>query len=398
MSFARFTQVIPLLVMGLALVFAAQLAQAQTETVLYNFTGGSDGGKPVANLTSDGKGNFYGTTTEGGLKFGPDGYGTVFELSPNGNGGWNETVLYTFCPAAPACPDGAFPYSSVIFDSAGNLYGIAYAGGAYDRGVVFELNPAQTSWAETVLYSFTGGSDGGSPTSNLIMDPSGNLFGTNSAGVFELKWSGGGWAEQVIYRPQNYPQVVTGLTMDAAGNIFGVGYSSAFELSPNGNGGWNPTVLHNFLTRYFLGPDPIGAPALDKAGNFYGATYHGGANKSGKIYEVSLRRGKWTLKTLYSFGGHVGDGSNPDAGLVLDASGNIYGTTLSGGGSGYGTVFELVAPIGKGSYQEKVLWSFNGTDGRAPYASLILDSAGNLYGTTRSGGSSGPGVVFKVTP
>ena len=265
-------------------------------------------------------------------------------------------------------------------------------------GVVFELQPSTTGWEETVLYSFTGGSDGGRPKSNLIMDPSGNLFGTNSAGVFELKWSGGGWAEQVIYRPQNYPQVVTGLTMDAAGNIFGVGYSSAFELSPNGNGGWNPTVLHNFLTRYFLGPDPIGAPALDKAGNFYGATYHGGANKSGKIYEVSLRRGKWTLKTLYSFGGHVGDGSNPDAGLVLDASGNIYGTTLSGGGSGYGTVFELVAPIGKGSYQEKVLWSFNGTDGRAPYASLILDSAGNLYGTTRSGGSSGPGVVFKVTP
>jgi uncharacterized repeat protein (TIGR03803 family) len=139
MSFARFTQAIPLLVMGLALVCAAHLAPAQTETVLYNFTGGSDGGQPVANLTSDGKGNFYGSTTEGGLKFG-NGYGTVFELSPNGNGGWNETVLYTFCPA-PVCPDGAYPYSSVIFDSVGNLYGTAYTGGAYDRGVVFKVTP-----------------------------------------------------------------------------------------------------------------------------------------------------------------------------------------------------------------------------------------------------------------
>jgi uncharacterized repeat protein (TIGR03803 family) len=160
--------------------------------VLYNFTGGSDGSGPLSNLTSDGKGNFFGTTEQGGLKFGADGFGTVFKLSPNGNGGWNESVLHTFC-SAPMCPDAAYPYfSDVIFDVAGNLYGTAFSGGAYDMGVVFELQPSTTGWEETVLYSFTGGSDGGSPANNLIMDPSGNLFGTNSAGVFELRRSSGG--------------------------------------------------------------------------------------------------------------------------------------------------------------------------------------------------------------
>jgi uncharacterized repeat protein (TIGR03803 family) len=137
------------------------------------------------------------------------------------------------------------------------------------------------------------------------MDPSGNLFGTNSAGVFELRRSSGGWTEQVIYQPQYYARLVTGLTLDATGNNFGVGYSSAFELSPNGNGGWTPTVLHTFMTRYFLGPNPVGAPVIDKAGNFYGATYRGGANKFGTIYKITFRNGKWREKALYSFTGEI---------------------------------------------------------------------------------------------
>lgn len=273
--------------------------------MLYNFTGGSDGSGPLSNLTSDGKGNFFGTTEQGGLKFGADGFGTVFKLSPNGNGGWNESVLHTFC-SAPMCPDAAYPYfSDVIFDGAGNLYGTAFSGGAYDMGVVFELQPSTTGWEETVLYSFTGGSDGGSPANNLIMDPSGNLFGTNSAGVFELRRSSGGWTEQVIYQPQYFARLVTGLTLDATGNNFGAGYSSAFELSPNGNGGWTPTVLHTFMTRYFLGPNPVGAPVIDKAENFYGATYRGGANKFGTIYKITFRNGKWREKALYSFTGEI---------------------------------------------------------------------------------------------
>jgi uncharacterized repeat protein (TIGR03803 family) len=252
------------------------------------------------------------------------------------------------------CPDGAYPYfSGVIFDGAGNLYGTAFSGGAYDMGVVFELQPSTTGWEEAVLYSFTGGSDGGSPASNLITDPSGNLFGTNSAGVFELRRSSGGWTEHAIYQSQYYARLVTGLTLDAAGNIFGVGYSSAFELSPNGNGGWTPTVFHTFITRCLLGPNPVGAPVIDKAGNFYGATYRGGANKLGTIYKITFRNGKWREKALYSFTGPVGDGRNPTAGIVLDASGNIYGTTFRGGPYDNGTVFELVAPVGKGSYQEK---------------------------------------------
>src|SRR5258708_16941105 len=178
--------------------FALRLAQAQTETVVYNFKGGSDGFTPQSQLTSDGAGNFYGTTGFGGL-----GSGTVFELSPNGSGGWNETVLYSFTGGA----DGSVPYFSyVLFDSEGNLYGTTYWGGSYGYGAVFELSPEGTSWRETVLYSFTGGPDDANPMNGLIMDTAGNLYGRNyvSRGgkgtIFELSKAGGGLAEQGVYK------------------------------------------------------------------------------------------------------------------------------------------------------------------------------------------------------
>src|SRR5208337_984956 len=148
-----------LAVISVLLPIAARPAQAQTETVLYNFAGNPDGAFPASNLTSDGAGNFYGTTYGGGL-----GRGTVFELSPNGGGGWNETVLYSFC-SAPNCADGSHPmYADVILDSAGNLYGTTEAGGAYGWGVVFELTPVGITWTETVLYSFANDGDGANPS------------------------------------------------------------------------------------------------------------------------------------------------------------------------------------------------------------------------------------------
>jgi uncharacterized repeat protein (TIGR03803 family) len=395
-------------VLSALLLIAARPAQCQTETVLYNFTPGSDGTDPSSRLTSDGAGNLYGTTYEGGL-----GVGTVFELSPNGSGGWNETVLYSFAGE----PDGARPfYSDLIFDGVGNLYGTTYLGGANEHGVVFELSPVGGSWVETVLYRFGGGTDGAYPVNGLIMDPAGNLYGATNAGgtsgwgtVFELSPSGNGWTEQVIYNIETQRHYSdAGLTMDVAGNIFGVSFSTVFELSPNGKGGWNPAVIHTFTGRED-GSYPEGTLVLDKAGSLYGTTARGGAERDnakncGTVYKLSPGKNrKWTKKILYSFNCGQKDGRHPYAGIVFDAAGNIYGTTFNGGkydGPDLigGTVYELVAPVGKGGYKEKVLWSFHGTDGAGPLSGLILDSAGNLYGTTQDGGSGTSGVVFELTP
>jgi uncharacterized repeat protein (TIGR03803 family) len=383
-----------------ALLLTAQPAQGQTEIVLYDFTGGSDGGDPGYTVTADGAGNFYGTTYGGGLGQGFSGHGTVFELSPNGFGGWNETVLYTFTGGA----DGGQPaYSGLIFDKSGNLYGTACCGGANGHGVVFELSPVGNSWTETVLYSFTDGMDGASPFGSLVMDTAGNLYGTTLEGgvgkhgiVFELSPSGSGWTEQVISAVS--PTYFGGLTLDVPGNIFGGAARGAKvgELRPNGRGGWNPTLIHTFTGTPNDGSDAQGTVVFDRAGNLYGTTSVGGTENYGTVYKLSPEKnGKWTEKILYSFNGGT-DGRTPAAGVVLDAAGNIYGVTEGGGQYGLGTVFALAAPVDSGSYKEKILWSFNGTDGQEPYYPMILDG-GKLYGTVPFGGASGWGAVFEVT-
>jgi len=367
-------------------------ANAQTETILYAFPGGDGNGwGPVSNLTSDGAGNFYGTTVFGGIPSEQGGYGTVYELSPNGSGGWTETALYDFC-SVPNCTDGGNPFGPVIFDSKGNLYGTTYGAGAYGYGVVFELSPVGTSWSETVLHSFAGGADGGFPECGLIFDPAGNLYGSTlnyyglSGTIFELSPSGNGWINQVIFDLGPYSSAALNLAMDATGNIYGVLPGGVFELSPNGNGGWTQTMIYGFT-----GPQgQKGPPVLDQAGNVYFTTKADGAHTLGAVYKVSPGKQGWTGKILYSFKWGGKDGRYPLAGVAFDSIGNIYGTTSAGGEYKDGTVFELVAPVGKGKYKEKVLWSFNGTDGEDPQDSLILDSAGNLYGTA--------GIVFEITP
>jgi uncharacterized repeat protein (TIGR03803 family) len=399
------------------LLIAARPALAQTETVVYNFAGSSDGSNPNSTLTSDGVGNFYGTTNSGGTA-GSFGYGTVFELSPNGSGGWNETVLYRFTGGA----DGASPAagSNLILDGLGNLYGTTYSGGANGDGVVFELSRTDNSWDETVLYSFASGTGGANPQSGLIFDSAGNLYGTTSTGganglgtVFKLSRFGG-WTERAIYpifTNTGCSRGSAGLTMDSAGNIFGVGCETVFELSPKGKGGWNSTAIYTFPGSLRDGVDPQGTPVLDKAGNLYGTTWAGGSNNHGMVYKLSPGKTGWTEKSLYSFKGPKKDGNGP-GGLVFDTAGNIYGTTFGGGGGdSYGAIFELVAAIGKGRYQEKILWSFEDIykyqDGIEPVAGLVLDGAGNLYGTTSIGGNvltgycgpyNGCGLAFKVTP
>jgi uncharacterized repeat protein (TIGR03803 family) len=265
----------------LTTLLAARPAQAQTETVVHSFgVKAGDGVSPESRLTADAAGNLYGTTAYGGVVV----YGTVFELSPNRHGGWNETVLYTFTGGA----DGAEPdLSYVTFDSAGKLYGTTFAGGAYGLGVVFELSPTGTGWTETVLHNFGGyAGDGAKPINGLIMDRAGNLYGTTAFGgsgsdgaVFELSPSDGGWTEQVIY---NVESTGSGLTMDGAGNIFGTSISTVFELSPNGIGGWNPAVIHTFSgarAKHYVYPN--GTPVLDHAGTLYGTTFDGGDKNNG---------------------------------------------------------------------------------------------------------------------
>jgi uncharacterized repeat protein (TIGR03803 family) len=391
-------------VLSALLLIAVRPAQAQTETVLYILPSYIDQAYCQPHLTSDGAGNFYGVAGTA------SGYGSVFELSPNGSGGWNETTLYNFTGGA----DGGYPgYSYLIFDRLGNFYGTTYEGGANGAGVVFELSPVGGSWTETVLYNFVGGTDG-YPDSGLVTDSAGNLYGTDGAGyeingsaaVFELSPSRGGWTEQTITIYEGLGNGFSnwaGLTIDGAGNIFGTTNFTAFELSPNGSGGWNSpaTAIYTFPSDGPGAAYPEGTLMLDQAGNLYGTTIGGGAKEYGTVYKLTpvttgKKAGTWTEKILYSFKGGK-DGATPWAGVVFDLAGNIYGTTTAGGKYGEGTVFELVAPVGTGSYKEKILWSFNGTDGAGPTGSLILDS-GILYGITYSGGSHGEGVVFEVNP
>ena len=364
------------------------------EIVLYNFAGSSDGLYPESSLTFDSAGNLYGTTTLGG----PFGNGTIYELSPNGNGGWNKSLLYAFTGAA----DGGYPTSNLVFDSAGNLYGKAYGGGAYGYGVVFELSLAEGNWAEAVLYNFASDSGDEANPGNLIMDPAGNLYGTIDAGVFELTPSVGGWTNQMIFSVET----ISGLTMDAAGNIFGTGILpdgwGTYQLSPNGNGAWNPTTLHIFAGVGHDGDAAWGTPVADLAGNVFGTTCFGGTYGGGIVYKLRLiaegkNKGLWIESILHSFKGGL-DGACPMAGLALDAAGNIYGSTMEAGYFSYGTVFELASPQGKRDYKEKLLWSFNGADGEQPYSSLILDGAGNLYGAGMQGGANTRGIIFEVIP
>jgi uncharacterized repeat protein (TIGR03803 family) len=381
-------------------------ATAQTEKILYSFTGGSDGGAPQGGLVLDGKGNLYGTTQQGGSNSG----GTVFELTPNSNGTWTEQVLYSFTGLF-GNSDGAFPYGSLVFDSKGNLYGTTVFGGTSFQGTVFELSPGTNgTWTENILYNFTGGADGGAPYGpGLSIDRAGNLYGTTNTGgsngfgvVFEVvAGSNGNWTEKVLHAftggdDGSYP-FGGPLLVDSTGSLYGNtsqggthDYGVVFKMTPNANGTWTEKVLYAFKNTDGT-TSPIGALAFDTHGNIYGTAYD--------AFELSPgSNGSWTEKPLHLFAGGS-DGADPESGLVIDAAGNLYGTTNTGG-KHRGTVFEL-SPGSNGNWTEKILHRFSptGGDGIFPYiVNLIIDGSGHLYGTTSGGGSSGFGVVYKVTP
>jgi uncharacterized repeat protein (TIGR03803 family) len=364
---------------------------------LYQFKAGNDGTQPYGGVTIDTKRKaLYGTTSEDG-SFAA---GTVYKLTEHG-----ESVLYSFTGTGG---DGEYPsYPGYLaLDASGNLYGATTAGGNYGIGcgsigcgVVFKV---EQTGEEIILHEFSGAPDGVNPAGSLAIDASGSVYGTTYLGgtyglgtVFKVDSSGN---ETVLYSfnpgvGDGY-EPFSGLVRDAAGNLYGAtlvggtnGLGTVFEINTSGT----ETVIHNFPSNSQDGAEPWAGLVLDGKGNLYGTTYQGGADNYGTVFKIS-RAGTETV--LYSFGPPP-DGEGPTYGnnVIVDSAGNLYGMTASGGAYGLGTIYKIDA-----NGNETVLHSFSGPDGRAPYSGLAFDPAGNLYGTTSAGGAYGGGVIFRITP
>jgi uncharacterized repeat protein (TIGR03803 family) len=406
-----------------AYLFALSLnAGAQTYKILHAFTGGTDGGGVYGSVVMDNQGNLYGTTSGGGAY----GYGTVFELSPNADGTWAETVLHSFMLNDP---EGSEPMSSLIFDPAGNLYGTTPTAGPHNAGTAFELTPGSGGWTLSVLYGFCAQSlcsDGAAPQAGLIMDRRGALYGAGGGGalsagvVVELSPGPTGWTESVLYvfganNGTGGTDPFGGLLLDSTGDLYGTtslggnmscgvygcGVVYGLRKMPSG---WKESVLHRFGAIYNDGTFPgSGRLALDANGNLYGTTADGGGTGCasgvgcGTVFKIARGQASRKEDVIHSFG--VGaNGSAPYSGLLFDGAGNAYGTTaFSGTGCECGTIYKLSLDS-QGQWQYTVVYTFNGIDGDLPVAGLIPDGSGNLYGTTAVGGSGGYGVVFEITP
>jgi uncharacterized repeat protein (TIGR03803 family) len=371
--------------------------QAQTFNVIHSFTGQTDGANPLAGLTMDATGTLYGTTLVGGPYLNS---GTVFKLAHRPSG-WVLTPLHYF----NRNEDGASPKAGVIFGPDGTLYGTTY-----DPGSVFNLKPpanVQTSalsfWTESLFYL----QEGTNPRSGLVFDQAGNLYGTTAYGsrcdgtVYELTPSAGGWTESVVhcfsalndgYRPWS------GVVFDQSGNLYGTTYwggpysvGTVFELSPSASG-WTETVLHNFEGGND-GENPIGGLIVSASGNVYGTTPTGGTYGGGTVFELRSLNGTWVYTVLYNFSGAKG----PEASLSIDADGNLYGTSYNGGTYGWGSVFKLT-PSGGGWIYTSLHDFTAGNDGSRPVSDVIFDVQGNLYGTAELNGAYGRGIVWEITP
>ncbi|HVI10685.1 MAG TPA: choice-of-anchor tandem repeat GloVer-containing protein [Candidatus Binatia bacterium] len=345
-----------------------------TETPILTFHKSSTGTNPAAGLAWSASGNLlYGTTMMGGEGNNVciQGCGTVYQLAKNSGGTWGETVIHEFAGGV----DGLDPIGGVVTEPGAIVYGTTAYGGKNNCGVVFKLEPAQ-NWHETILHTFTCGVDGAVPSASLVMDATGNLYGTTYAG---------------------------GNTSECAGTK---GCGVAFELSPSGSV-WKETILHTF-TGGVDGANPLSNLIFDASGNLYGTASSGGdlsacSEGCGTVFELSHTAQGWKTTVIRSFGGGA-DGANPGAGLIFDAAGNLYGTTVNGGyvgytcaGRGCGTVFELSPANGVWGLTSLHAFKDNG-DGAWPNGNLVFDSAGNLYGTTSGGGTDAAGTVFEITP
>jgi len=343
----------------LAMTGLTPVARAQfSYKTLHEFTG-QDGKYPWSGLIFDAAGNLYGTTSEGG------------KTSPICGLGCG--TVFRLTPAKDGkwtetvlhsfdYTDGDGAFGGLVSDAAGNLYGMTSYGGVSFSGVVFKLAPnSEGTWSESVLHNFTGGADGGTPEAGLVFDATGNLYGTTGSG---------------------------------GSSNFGV----VFKLSPNSTGTWTESILYSFTRGN--GSGGIATLVFDRAGNLYGTTSTGGPHGKGSVYKLApMANGTWKRTVLYGFCAlkYCTDGRNPETGVTLDAAGNIYGVTAEGGRH-FGVVFKLT-PGSDGDWAESVLYTFGDNPGAFPWGTLVFDAAGNLWGTTKNfTASKGFGTVYKLTP
>jgi uncharacterized repeat protein (TIGR03803 family) len=351
------------LIIGILCAAVAPAAVAVKETVLHRFAGKPDGGWIYSGLIFDSFGNLYGTTNGGGAY----GWGSVFELSPNKDGTWTDKILYSFMGGE----DGWEIESKLVLDNSGNLYGTTFWGGnaSCDNGngcgLVFELTPnPDGTWSKTTIHEFNG-ADGAGPGAGLIFDSAGNLYGTA--------------ADYGFY-----------------------GKGEVFELTPLEGGTWQETVLYSFSG----GKDGAGPEAhllFDVLGNLYGTTTIGGGPcDCGTVFRLVPKSGEWNFALLHSFTGGK-DGGRPAAytGLALDNLGRLFGATVAGGlnecGTGCGVVY-MLAPTEKGPWKETVLHRFQEDKESHPNGDLVFDPVGNLYGTTQNNSFYDYGSVFRLSP
>jgi uncharacterized repeat protein (TIGR03803 family) len=388
-------------------------AASNAESVLYTFQAAPDGNGPqFGNLVQDSQGNLYGATGSGGAYS----RGTVYQLSPSGSG-WTESILWSF---GATSADAAYPEGGLLLGADGNLYGAGNAGGANGSGAVFKLARSGSGWAETVVWSLGGAGDGTYPYSSLIQDGQGNLYGTTISGgtigtygangtVYELSPSTtapSGWTESVLWTFRTADlydgsEPYGNLLLGSDGQLYGTTLSggagnrgTVFELAPPATvgGAWTETILVSFSNTGTGPMEPFGGLIQDAVGNLYGTTEAGGVNGAGTVFELVPSGSSWNQLVLWSFGG-AGDGGNPWGNLLLANDGNLYGTTDRGGMNNLGTVFQLT-PSGT----ETVVWSFGGTaDVKYATCTLIQGRDGGLYGFAEGSVASGTyGGVFVI--
>jgi uncharacterized repeat protein (TIGR03803 family) len=409
------------------LILTASALAVSGEQVIYRFQGGTDGYAPGAALLVY-QGNLYGTTVEGGTvescggQTYINGCGTVFELT-QANGAWTETVLYRF----QGGNDGYAPGAALVADKEGNLYSTTSGGGTLNNGTIFELvRPAVPGgeWTHAVLYNFKGvptenGLGDGSTPGGIVFDANGNLYGTTVWGgscsgsqglsycygsVFKLappSAPGAAWSESVIHRfgASGNSNPHGAVVLDADGNLYGTayiggtyGFGGVFEVSPPSGSGsaWKATALYDFNSTD--GGAPNDSLIFDSAGNLYGTTLIGGTYNTGVAFELSpptIAGAPWTETVLYNFGAS-GDGNSPLGNVILNSCGDLFGTTWEGGKDGQGTVFELAFPSSPGGeWTETIVHNFGvGSDGQQPRSGLVWGPNGALYGTASEGGST----------